>query len=164
MRLLFLRFVSNGSDFNEQMRMRQLVYGYRGSCRTVVAKVFSVDFVVSREVIHTDQIRRHFDDIFQVSALCAQDISNVVDDRPRLTSNVEMRRSHRIDFRAGNGVIGTAGTRPGNKEEVTGTFHVRIFAARLRFALNNVAFDLPHSARRCSHRCHSRIQTLFSSE
>ena len=71
---------------------------------------------------------------------------------------------NRIDFRAGNGIIRKRAAGAGNKEEVASAFHMRIFSTRRGFAFNNMALDVPHREPPAFPWCHSRIQTLFSSE
>src|ERR1700681_3230344 len=127
------------------MRMWQLVNSHRRSSGPIVAKVFTIDFVVSSEVVHVDEVDRHFDYIFELRAHGFQDVAHVFQDGLRLRSDIELRRSKFVDLRASNGVIGAARARPGNKQKITRALDVRIFAARLGLPLNNFAFHFPHA-------------------
>src|SRR3954449_7024746 len=46
-------------DLDQQMRMRQLMDGDGGARRTVVVEKLAVDFVVSGEVVHVNEVGGH---------------------------------------------------------------------------------------------------------
>src|ERR1700686_1541398 len=130
------------------MRMWQLVNSHGGSCRAIIAKAPTIDFVVSCEVVHVDKVGRHFDHILELCAHCSQDVAHVVEHGLGLRPNIEMSSSKLINLRASNRVIGASGARAGYKEEIACALDVRILPARLCLAVNNFAFDSPHVALR----------------
>jgi hypothetical protein len=86
--------------------------GARGA---VVIEKFAVNFVVSSEVIHVDEKRIDLDDIFESHAFAGKNVANVLDNGAGLSADIEASCAQMIDFRAGDGIIGAAGTGTGNE-------------------------------------------------
>jgi len=127
------------------MRMRQLMHSDGRAGRSVMIKIFAVNLVVSGEIIHVYQIRSDFDHILKICAHASQYLSNAFDYGPRLRPDIEMRGSELINFCASDGIVGPARTRAGDDQKIPRALHVRIFPARFRPTLNDLAFDFPHA-------------------
>src|SRR5882762_5010289 len=128
--LLFLRLVGHSSDFNQQMRMRQLVNSHCRASRTIGAEKFAVDLVVSREVVHIYEIGSYLDDILEFRIHTFQDVAHIVEDGTGLRPNIQICRSQPIDLRAFNAVVGAARACSGNKKKISSTLDMWILAAR----------------------------------
>src|SRR5450631_4421955 len=121
------------------MWMWQLVHGYSGSSRAIVAEELAVHIVVSCEIVHIHKISRYFNDILKFRVHTLKYVPHVFEDGPGLSSNVEVSRPILIHLCAGNRVIGTARARPRHEQEIARAFDVRILAARLRLSRNHFA-------------------------
>src|SRR5579872_621947 len=142
--LLFSWLVCRRTHLDQQMRVRQLMHGHRRSCRPVVSEKFTIDFVVSREVIHIHQVGGNLHYISQLRSIALQNVANVLDHRASLRANIEARSTQGIDFCAGNRVIRPSSTRTRNEQEISGTFQMRIFPTGRRSSLDYFAVYIGH--------------------
>src|SRR5579863_3371823 len=126
------------------MRMRQLMYGYGRSRRTIVSEEFAVDLVVAGEIIHVHKIGANFDHIFQIRPSTLQNVANVFDYRAGLQANVESCCAKRIDLRASDGIVSTPRAGARDKQKVTRTLDVWIFSSRHRFPFDDFALGRAH--------------------
>ena len=83
--------------------------GHGGSRRAIVIEKFSIHLVVSGEVVHADEICRKLNDVPQIGSGAPQNVANIFDYRAGLGANVEPGCAERVDFGAGDAVIGAAG-------------------------------------------------------
>lgn len=119
------RFVANSFDFDQQVRIRQLVDGHRCACWAIKSKVLAINLVVSFEVVHAGKERRDFYKIIQLGSFTAKNIGDVFDDRSRLSANVEIGSAHRINGRTFKAVVRAPGRSAGKEQKIAGTFDVR---------------------------------------
>ena len=109
--------------------MRQLMHGDRRARGPGVIEIFGPHFVVSREVVHVDEVARDLDAVGERCAFSGEDVANVLDDGAGLRADVETGRAHRVDLNASERVVFSARTGAGHEQEIARATDVRKLAA-----------------------------------
>ncbi len=111
--------------------------GNSGSSRTVAAEEGCIHLVVSAEVVHVHEKRRHIDDIAERGAGRSQDVGDILDDRRCLLPDIERRGAHLVDACSSDGVVCPSTRRSRHKGEAAGNPNMRVRATWLSFALHH---------------------------
>src|SRR5450830_27537 len=143
-------FVSDGLDFYEQVRVRQLMNRHRRACGAIVIEVFPVYLVITAEVVHVDEESRDFNDVRQLGADAMQDAADILDHGACLRFDVEFGGAHLVDFHSFETVVGAARAGPGNEQEIAGALDVREFTARQRLSFDQLGLGVE---RELIHHC-----------
>lgn len=135
------RLVSHSPDFDQQVRVRELVHRHGRTGGSVHVKVFSIHLVVATEIVHVDQVGGDLDNIFQAGAGGRKDVPDVVQHRPRLDTDIEPGGAHFIHLHPLKRVVRTTAACAGDKQEIPGSFDMRKFSSRAGLAGDDFTFD-----------------------
>ncbi len=139
------------------------MHGYGGSRRAIVSEILAIDFVVSGEVIHVDEVGGDLDHILQSCPRAAQNVADIFDHGASLHANVELRRSHRHPLPRRRSCCRRGERWSRTQTEIARAFDVRKLSPRLRLAFDDFAFRFAHLFCVTTRR-YKRMQILFSSE
>lgn len=120
--------------------MRELMDSDSSTGWAVIVEIFSIDLVVSLEVVHVDEEAGDLNDILQVGAYTAKDVPDILYNGTCLLADIEVCCAHLIHFDAFEAVVRSPRAGARYENEVAGPFYMWEGAPWPGFAFHDPAF------------------------